>query len=72
MAMKEYAHSLGEKLKAKPTKSNIVAAVNDILSVTISGDPITEDQVRIILSCMDDELGDYGAIEKIISEIRIE
>ena len=46
--------------------------MNDILSVTISGDPITEDQVRIILSCMDDELGDYGAIEKIISEIRIE
>ena len=71
MEMKEYAHSLCEKLKAKPTKSNIVAAVNDILSVTIS-DPITEDQVRIILSCMDDELGDYGAIEKIISEIRIE
>ena len=67
MEMKEYAHSLCEKLKAKPTKSNIVAAVNDILSV-----PITEDQVRIILSCMDDELGDYGAIEKIISEIRIE
>lgn len=59
MMIQEFAHMLCEELKANPTKSNIANVTNKILKATVDGQPITAEKVEEILSCMQEELGDY-------------
>lgn len=64
MTMEEYAHSLCEKLRAKPTESTIEDVINQLLRTKVDGRPISNIQLEQLLSCMQDELGDYRAIKE--------
>lgn len=59
MTMKEYAHQLSEGLRQKPTHEMAVKVANRILNTKVDGIPISDDQIEALLSCMQDELGNW-------------
>ena len=57
MTFKEYAHKKAQELIKNPTKATVARVVNDITSATVDNRPITEDEIRIILRYLEDEIG---------------
>ncbi|WP_455191224.1 hypothetical protein [Eubacterium ramulus] len=57
MTFKEYAHTKARELIKSPTKATVARVVNDITTATVDDRPITEDEIRIILKYLEDEIG---------------
>lgn len=57
MSFKEYAHMKAQELIKSPTKATVARVVNDIITAIVDDRPITEDEIRIILKYLEDEIG---------------
>ena len=57
MSFREYAHAKAQELIKSPTNATVARVVNDITTAIVDDRPITEDEIRIILKYLEDEIG---------------